>query len=365
VWAREEGYRTAKARCANGYVDRPSLASEETRLVEDAPRVAANEISRVGPSRLFAADPLGYVTGETAVLCPAEGGVMSLLEQARTGLREMPSNAGWLVSRARARRPKISAAVVDAAPGSGGSVDVRLERAREAAERAWEAEERAVDAGREAHESSDYAQQVSKRGHARLARLDRETRQWIKQRLAEARQAADEWVEQRLAEAEKAANESVERERQAAEKEAQQERREVSAEVEQEIEEAQLEAEESHERAEYLAGEATAHMAEAARLAEEAAEAAEEAQRQSKQLADEAQQQASDARAREEELSEQPTAAAKDTARRLEGDSDGGLESYNKPQLVELAASIGVEGRTTMTKHELVEAIANASRTKH
>ena len=94
-------------------------------------------------------------------------------------------------------------------------------------------------------------------------------------------------------------------------------------------------------------------MAEAARLAEEAAEAAEEAQRQSKQLADEAQQQASDARARAEELSEQPTATA------------NGLESYTKPQLVELAASIGVEGRTTMTKHELVEAIAKASLTKH
>src|SRR5215213_7489399 len=135
---------------------------------------------------------------------------MSLLEQTRTGLREMPSNAAWLMSRARDRRRKISAPVVDVVRGDGGSVDVRLKHAREAAERAWEAEERAVDAGREAHESSDYARQVSKRGHARLGRLERETRQRIKQRLAEARQAADEWVAQRLAEAQRAANESVE-----------------------------------------------------------------------------------------------------------------------------------------------------------
>ena len=44
--------------------------------------------------------------------------------------------------------------------------------------------------------------------------------------------------------------------------------------------------------------------------------------------------------------------------------ANGGLESYNKPELVELAASIGVEGRTNMTKDELVAAIAKASRTR-
>jgi hypothetical protein len=40
VWARQQGYRTAKARCANGYVDRPLLPSEKTRIVEDATRLA-------------------------------------------------------------------------------------------------------------------------------------------------------------------------------------------------------------------------------------------------------------------------------------------------------------------------------------
>jgi hypothetical protein len=40
------------------------------------------------------------------------------------------------------------------------------------------------------------------------------------------------------------------------------------------------------------------------------------------------------------------------------------LESYHKPELVELAAAIGIEGRTTMTKSELVDAIAKASRAK-
>jgi len=40
VWAREEGYRTAKARRANGYVDRPLWPSEQARLVAEATRLA-------------------------------------------------------------------------------------------------------------------------------------------------------------------------------------------------------------------------------------------------------------------------------------------------------------------------------------
>ena len=40
VWARQESYRTAKARYANGYVDRPLLPSEQARLVEQATRLA-------------------------------------------------------------------------------------------------------------------------------------------------------------------------------------------------------------------------------------------------------------------------------------------------------------------------------------
>ena len=40
VWAREEGYNRAKARRANGWVDRPLLPSEQMRLVEHATRLA-------------------------------------------------------------------------------------------------------------------------------------------------------------------------------------------------------------------------------------------------------------------------------------------------------------------------------------
>ena len=40
VWARQQGYATAKARRANGYVDRPLLSSEQARLLQDATRLA-------------------------------------------------------------------------------------------------------------------------------------------------------------------------------------------------------------------------------------------------------------------------------------------------------------------------------------
>jgi hypothetical protein len=40
VWAQEKGYNTAKARRADGYVDRPLLRSEQAELVDQATRLA-------------------------------------------------------------------------------------------------------------------------------------------------------------------------------------------------------------------------------------------------------------------------------------------------------------------------------------
>ena len=88
-----------------------------------------------------------------------------MFERTRTGLREMPSNTAWLLSRAlkpaetlgdaaasaRDQGRKATAAVVDSAP-VGDSVEIRARRAHEAAERAREAEERAVEAARTSKE---------------------------------------------------------------------------------------------------------------------------------------------------------------------------------------------------------------------
>jgi hypothetical protein len=300
---------------------------------------------------------------------------MSVLEQMRSGLKEMPSNGAWLLSRVRHpvdaagnaadsarasgrdRRRKWSAALVDAAPGGGDSVELRMKRARDAAERAREAEERAVEAAQESKDCSDKARQVSEQGRARVKEVERETGQDIKQRVAEAQKAADE---------------SVLRERQAAEADAEQQQQEVSAEVGEEIEDAQGEAEAAHEHAEELVEEATDRLAEARRLADEAADAArqaaEEAQRQAHELAHEADEQARGAETQlkaAEQIREQAKGTAKHTVRELERNpANGGLKSYNKAELVELASSIGLEGRTNMSKVQLVNAITKASRTE-
>ena len=105
----------------------------------------------------------------------------------RRGLRELPSNAAWLVSRAlqpvedagsaaesaahdtRDKARGFRASVMDASP-VGDSVETRMKRARVAAERAQEAEQEALDAARESKERSDYAREVSERGRAHVGR---------------------------------------------------------------------------------------------------------------------------------------------------------------------------------------------------
>jgi colicin import membrane protein len=288
-----------------------------------------------------------------------------VLERTQRGLREMPSNAVWLLSRvvkptsaiggaaagARDKGRQVVAAVVDAAP-VGDSVEIRARRAREAAERAREAEHRAVEAARESKALADRARAVSEHGRAQIKQVERET---------------DRQVNQRVAEAQKAAEELVRRERAAAEADANQRRAEVAEEVENDIYEAESEAEESQHWAEELLEEATRELAESTRLADDAAQAArvaaEEAERQSEQLQNEAKQQAADAEARvksAEQLRERTVSRAKETAREL--DASNGLDAYKKPELVQLAASIGIEKGANMTKDELLDVITKAAR---
>src|SRR6188472_3557200 len=126
-----------------------------------------------------------------------------MFERTRTGLKDMPSNAVWLLSRAlkpaetlgdaaasaRDQGRKATAALVDAAP-VGDSVEIRARRAHEAAERAREAEERAVEAARESKALADRASALSEHGRARLKEVDLETSREVKQRVAEAQKEA-------------------------------------------------------------------------------------------------------------------------------------------------------------------------------
>lgn len=111
-------------------------------------------------------------------------------------------------------------------------------------------------------------------------------------------------------------------------------------------------------------------MLEAKRLAEDAAEAAqlaaEEARRNAQEFARDAEQQARQAEvrvSRAEKVRGRSEATARATAAeagRLKANGD--LQEYTKSDLMELASTIGIEGRTRMAKTELITAIREASR---
>ncbi|HEX5468370.1 MAG TPA: hypothetical protein VFW80_04905 [Gaiellaceae bacterium] len=255
---------------------------------------------------------------------------------------------------ARDQGRKLEAALIDSTPVGGDSVDVRIKRAQEAAERAHEAEDEARAAAQEAKADAQRLKEISERGRARLRDFERQS---------------DREVEQRVAEAQRAAEDFVRREREAAEADAGEQRNEIAEDVESEIADAADDAEQSRQSAEELVAEASDKLAEAKRLADEAAEAARvaaaEAQRQAQELAGQAERQASAADTKvktTEELRDQLVTTARETARALNRETANGLSSYNKAELVELAAGIGIRGRSTMTKDELVAALRTASR---
>src|SRR5215211_7754215 len=284
-----------------------------------------------------------------------------LSESAGTGLRELPSNAAWLLSQllpaesagtagaTRDTARRIMASVEDAAP-VGDSVETRMKRARAAAERAQKAEEDALAAAEESKRRSERARQLAESNRSQIAELKRELKRRVEQHVTEARRAAEEQVKQ---------------ERAAVQADADEELAERQTEAEEETQAAQHDAEVAQQRAKELVAEASERLADARALAEEATRAAraaaEEAHRQAQQLADDAEQQA---RAADEKVGKASEVTAKDTTQRLAGNEiDGDLESRSKAELLDLAAAVDIEGRTNLTKAELVSEIKKASRT--
>lgn len=200
-----------------------------------------------------------------------------LSEQTRTGLRDLPSNAAWLLSRAlqpaetagsaattaaadtRDTARKVKASVVDAAPVGGDSVETRMHRAQAAAERAREAEDRAVEAARQAKGRSEHAREVAERSRAHVAAVKRDAKQSADQRIAEARRLADEAVERESAAARAEADEQVRR---------------AQAEAHDEAQSAQQDAEDAQRHAKELLAEANERLRTARQLADEATQSA-------------------------------------------------------------------------------------------
>ena len=284
-----------------------------------------------------------------------------LSDNAGTGLRELPSNAAWMLSRvlphegagpAAATRDtarRIRASVEDAVP-VGDSVETRMKRARAAADRAQMAEEEALAAAEESKRSSDHARLVAEANRSEIADLKRELKRRVEETVKEARREAEE---------------QIRRERDAAQAEADEELESRQQDAEEETHEAQEEAEVKQQRAKELVAEAHDRLVEARALADEATQAAraaaEEAHRQAQQLAADAEQQAKDAERRVAAAEQVGKAAAANGVRHPAGAE---LESQTKGELLDLAAAMDIEGRSNLTKAELVSAIKRASGTR-
>jgi hypothetical protein len=114
--------------------------------------------------------------------------------------------------------------------------------------------------------------------------------------------------------------------------------------------------------------EATEQLTEARKLADEAERAArekaEQAHQEAERLAGEAQGQAREADARIAEakrVGEKSSADASRTAAQVRSaGANGDLKERNKEELLDLAAAIDIQGRSRMTKSELVRAIAGS-----
>lgn len=298
------------------------------------------------------------------------GPVRRLSKSVGLGVKELPSNAAWLLSKAAGStlRPHVASggpsalthglvdaarhagvAVVDALPAGGDSIELRMQRARAAAGEAQEAEAAAVQQSIEAEQQAQEAERIAERCRAYVHDVEAEQREWVDQRVEQARREADARVEEARREAEAEAEQVV---------------TDARSEAEATTERAREDAERAHARAQQRLEGAHEKLEEARRLAEEAIQAtraaADEAFRQAQQVAAEAE---SDAREAEQRLAEatQVRDAAADrqgeVAAHLNGSGKGSLESMNKQQLLDVAAARRLEGRSSMTKAQLVKAL--------
>jgi hypothetical protein len=274
------------------------------------------------------------------------------------GVKELPTNATWLLAKAAGPLDPRSASsqgaasglvdaarqagvtMMDALPG-GDSIELRLQRARAAVAQAQAAEDEAVQQSLEAERQADEAEQVAARCRDYVRDVEAEQDRLVEQRVEEARREA-------RADADRAVTKARE-------------------EAEARAEEARGDAEAAHERAQVSLEAARDKLVEARSLSEEAMEAtraaAEEAHRQALQVAADAEREARTAEERvveAERVRDSTTATASEMTRQLNGSA--GLKTMTKQELLDLATAQGIEGRSAMTKGELVSALGRASR---
>ena len=293
------------------------------------------------------------------------------------GVKELPRNTTWLLSKALTplettkdvagnvtqsagtnladMARQAGASVMDVLP-VGDSIELRLQRARAAAEEAQAAEDQAVREAEEAKGRSDEARQVAERCRAYVREVERQQAQEVEEKVAEARREADARVERARAAAQADADNEVQR---------------AKSEADDRVASARVQAEAARSRAKQTMAEATASLAEARRLAKEATDAAkaaaEEAHRQATQLAADAEHVAksADERLAEAERVRSRAAGADGSVSRNRTGRSRSTELLNgmsRAELLDLAAAEDIKGRSAMSKAELVAALQRSAR---
>jgi colicin import membrane protein len=293
------------------------------------------------------------------------------------GVKEIPRNTTWLLSKALTpleatkdvagnvtqsasssladMARQAGASVMDVLP-VGDSIELRLQRARAAADEAQKAEEQAVRDAEEAKTRSDEACQVAERCRAYVRDVERQQAKEVKEKVDETRREADAQVERARAAAQADADDVVQR---------------AKTEADDRVARAREEAEAAQSKAKQTMADATASLAEARRLADEAKQAtkaaAEEAHRQAAQLAADAEHEARTADERVAEAEQVRSRAASSPtgsagSRNGRRRSSERLEAMSRADLLELASADDIKGRSAMTKTELVTALQRSSR---
>jgi len=294
-----------------------------------------------------------------------------LFAQASSGLKDLPRNGAWVLSRAMgspasagsmsgsatdaARR--ISAAVADVLPGPADSVEVRLKRAEAAVASAKQAEQEALAQARDADNLAEAAKDVAQQSRQRLREATREGKQEIDRRAQEARRSLEHQVGQEREQASQEVTDRFEK---------------LRAEVEAHTLQARQDADEAAKRAQEQIAQAHEQMTAARTLAAEATraaqEAADQAHRQARAVAEQADLNAgsadralADAQGTEELL-------ATETARAIQAEREyevpERLDERTKAELLDIAHPLQISGAARMSKDQLVRSIQRASRAK-
>jgi hypothetical protein len=292
--------------------------------------------------------------------------------QAASGVRDLPRNGVWLLSKAL-KSPvaatestvhdtsdglrRVTIAVADKLPGATDSVGMKLKRAETAVARAKEAERRALAEAQNASELADAAKSVSEDGKRRVGEATREGKQEVQRRTQEARERFARLVNQEREKAEQEVAERIER---------------ITADVKAESEKARAEAERLAEHAQALIEDAHQQMVEARALAAEATAAAQEAADQAhahaRAVAEKVEEQSGSADRVVKDARRAESALANEAARAVQAEQEqpipARLSEHTKAELVELARPLQIENASRMTKDQLVRAIRSASRAR-